>query len=420
MMNAENSNLSPKPNVDTIRRGKSEEELSRYFDYTKSRFSVEKQLKKFGIENDYFRFDIKVERQYSPETESLYSILKDIVKNEWEGFREKLIHNEEQKKQVEGYADEAEAYNNLSIRESGLLSSDALKCFEDEIRTKVFFETINKKIGRNKDDDVLEAGTGTGIMAITAARAGAKKVTAIEINPVTAAFARQIVDRCVKEGIIREGQIEIIVGDALKYEPEKGKKFDAFISENIYTGQFHELQMQINNHLNPFIDAKQNKIIPMALINGVEVSSLSEKLSKETEGKTDFSRKDFEKRDEGSLMTSKCSPKAYDIIDFSKQSELGVRNRLVKTVAESGIVDSVTIFSLVQMSDKKGDFIARNEAEFLGDDMVIILVPPLEVNSGDSLEIYISYKAADKPENADIRVKNLRTGKEVFNRKTSK
>lgn len=399
--------------IDGITAKKPEKKSSEYFDYNKENYSIEKGLEEFGIDKNSLRPEKNKEREFSQETLELYSLLKNIVLNEWEDFKNELKNNEKLSKQVLGYKDEAEAFSDLEIRQEGLLSSDALKCFEDEVRTKIFFETINKKI--EKDDEVLEAGTGTGIMAIAAARAGARKITALEINKTTAGFARRVIDRCVKEGIIRDKQIEIIEGDALKFSPDRIKKFDAFISENIYTGQFHELQMQIGNHLNQFIDVNQGKIIPRAMINGIELSSLSEKLKLEVGDRSDFTLKDY--KNEYSTVEALSDPNAYDIIDFSQQAEIGLRNRFVKTVAEDGKIDSVTIFSLVQMSGDKGDFIGRNETEFLNDDMVVILVPPLEVQKGDIVEISISYKAADKPDQADIRVINKRTGKTVANRK---
>ena len=304
--------------------------------------------------------------------------------------------------------DESEGFAKRKIEEEGLLSSDALKCFEDEVRTKVFFETILNNI--EPGEEVLEAGTGTGIMAIAAAVAGAKKITAIEINKKTVEFAERVTDRCAKEGMIKKGQIEIIEGNALELspKPENKNKFDAFISENIYTGQFHELQMQINNHLNRFINTEKGKIIPRALINGIEVSSLSGKLSSQIGNKSEFTRKDFEKKEEDSTVNTMGQAKFYDIIDFSEQAELGVRNRFVETIAEDGEIDSVTIFSLVQMSGKKGDFIGRNETNFLNDDMVIMIEPPpLKVKKNNKIEISITYKAADKPEQATITVTNL-------------
>jgi len=403
--------LPKKRDMDDVIAKKPEKDLSRYFDYNETGYSINKALENFGISHNSLLESPKKERQFSQETLNLYSDLKDIVMKEWEDFK----NSEGAEKEMTGYEDEAQAFSSRTIGEEGLLSSDALKCFEDEVRTKIFFETINNKI--EAGDEVLEAGTGTGIMAIAAARSGAKKITALEINKTTARFARRVIDRCVEKGIIREDQIEIIEGDALKFSPEGGKKFDAFISENIYTGQFHELQMQIGNHLNQFVDIGQGKVIPRAMVNGIELSSLSENLKSKVGDRSDFTLKDY--KGEGSTINALSDPNAYDVIDFSEQAEIGLRNRFVKTVAQSGKIDSVTIFSLVQMSGDKGDFIGRNETEFLNDDMVVILVPPLEVLKGDVIEIYVSYKAADKPEQADIKVKNTRTGEVVINQKNS-
>lgn len=44
---------------------------------------------------------------------------------------------------------------------------------------------------------VLDIGTGTGILAVMAARAGASKVFACEVNSVLCDIAREVVERWV-------------------------------------------------------------------------------------------------------------------------------------------------------------------------------------------------------------------------------
>jgi len=76
-----------------------------------------------------------------------------------------------------------------------------------------------------KDANVLEVGVGSGVLSIGAARAGAKKVTALEINPRaknTAGF------NIVMNGL--EDRISILDGHSDVFRPVANQKFDYIFS----------------------------------------------------------------------------------------------------------------------------------------------------------------------------------------------
>ncbi|MFA6307109.1 MAG: 50S ribosomal protein L11 methyltransferase [Patescibacteria group bacterium] len=430
--------------------------IEKIYDYTEHPVNLKKELEEQGIIAEDLSRNEKYERKFSPESEKQYDLLSSIIDKEWEKFKseasqDKLLNrylnlkksrNSSEDKsadiekaitdQIQSYGDETEQYQKLEETtyqqleiESGLKSFDAIRCAKDRVRTLAFLETIKEKV--KTGDKILEAGAGTGILAIAAAQAGAE-VAALEINPITAIFARRVVERCIAEGLIKKGQVKIMLGDALKYkrtsqDEKDGKKFDGFISENLYTGQFYELQMQISNYLLKYIDIEQDKIIPKGMVNGVELTTLpAGVIDRFPEGKTDFVAKDLYNPNKAKGITA---PEAYDYIDFRKEESVGVRNRIVKTIAQDGVIDSATIFSLIQLSGRepsgrKGNIIHRGEADFLNNDHVIMLNRSLNVIKGDQIEIYISYIAGDRPSQADIRIKNLRTNEEASNIKEVK
>lgn len=391
-------------------------------------YNMQEALDVIGINKDMLSGENTPEREFSPEVNGLYDNLKKIIQKEWEKFKDDILKEKASDgkdketdfnaRQVKGYGEnetEADVFSSLDIENSGLLTSDALKCFDDEKRTKIFLDTILSKVAPG--DKVLEAGSGTGVLAIAAAIKSQSEVTALEINPVTAEFASKVVKRCEELNIIKEGQIKIIKGDALKYNPEEGEEeFDAFISENIYTGQFNELQMQINNALGKYLKNK-DKVIPNGMINGFELASLPDDLNKAVGKKSMIVLSDYKDLGAPKKVTDSVP---YDHIILSKEEPLGFRNRVVKTVSEDGVINGMTVFSLIQMSSTPGDVIRRNETEFLNDDIYINFESGLEVSQGDVLEIYISYNAGEDPEQADIRVLNRNTGKEVVNKKNFK
>src|SRR3989344_1440439 len=61
------------------------------------------------------------------------------------------------------------------------------QCLVDNERTAAFQRIINKVIKKNHT--VLDLGTGSGIMALSAAKAGAKKVYAVEFDTFVARIA---------------------------------------------------------------------------------------------------------------------------------------------------------------------------------------------------------------------------------------
>lgn len=63
----------------------------------------------------------------------------------------------------------------------------------DKGRNQAYEQAIARAVAERPDADVLDIGTGTGLLAMMAARAGAKRVTACEVVPHLAQLARQIV-----------------------------------------------------------------------------------------------------------------------------------------------------------------------------------------------------------------------------------
>ncbi len=125
-------------------------------------------------------------------------------------------------------------------------------CLLLEKRTKTFIDAVRKTV--QKDQLVLEAGSGTGILSIAAAEAGAKKVYAIEQNKLVIPQLKRNI-----KNLGFAGKIEIIQGDALKVEiPEK---VDIIICEMICAGLIDEPQIPVLNYLLKFLK-KDGSVIP--------------------------------------------------------------------------------------------------------------------------------------------------------------
>jgi protein arginine N-methyltransferase 1 len=66
--------------------------------------------------------------------------------------------------------------------------SAQIRMLEDRVRTSRFIQAIRQTV--RPGDVVVDLGTGTGVLAVAAAQAGAKRVYAIEVRPIAEDAAR--------------------------------------------------------------------------------------------------------------------------------------------------------------------------------------------------------------------------------------
>ncbi len=86
---------------------------------------------------------------------------------------------------------DAEARSNLRIVYAAMVPAWHFTMLNDDARNDAYDRAIRAAV--RPGDHVLEIGTGSGILAMMAARAGAERVTTCEVNPALADVARQIV-----------------------------------------------------------------------------------------------------------------------------------------------------------------------------------------------------------------------------------
>lgn len=84
-----------------------------------------------------------------------------------------------------------EARSNLRIVYAAMVPAWHFTMLNDETRNDAYDRAIRAAV--RPGDHVLEIGTGSGILSMMAARAGAERVTTCEVNPALADVARRIV-----------------------------------------------------------------------------------------------------------------------------------------------------------------------------------------------------------------------------------
>jgi predicted RNA methylase len=158
-----------------------------------------------------------------------------------------------------------------------------LRMLKDQTRTLAFKKALEEKI--EPDSVVLDIGTGTGVLAAFAARAGAKHVYAIERSPIMASLARKFFEAnglssriTVVEGTSTSVQIpekvDCIVGEIIGNDPLSERIVSLFHDARTRFGncqcslipnKITLLAVPINQSLNKHIQETRNWIHPQKL-----------------------------------------------------------------------------------------------------------------------------------------------------------
>ena len=276
----------------------------------------------------------------------------------------------------------------------GISTADAERCLFDLVRTKRFQEALDEVIKEedvvaeaniSSEETVLEAGAGTGVLALLAAARGAKKVYAVEINPQTARVCQKFIKFC---GF--DDKIEILEGDATNNNFKLPENVDVIISENMYTGLLEEPQMQIIENLKRFLK-EGGRIIPEKFKSYIELATVSGDIG------TSKVRRDV------SNVTRIISGKVqYDEVSFDRKEPLGLDKSVEIEATEDAMVNAVNISSVIELTKKIR--INSNECDFLGQDEVVALKTPIRVEKGKRYLIHINYKGGDRARDVRIEI----------------
>lgn len=274
----------------------------------------------------------------------------------------------------------------IDVPSHGLETVDAVHCVLDKNRTFAFLEAIEKSV--ELGDVVVEAGLGTGIMAIMAATLGAE-VYGIEINKNTLCLARQLSGVFIKNGFFKEKNLNLVEADASTWTPTK--QIDLIISENIYAGMFYEMQIPIINHLLPFISSS-GRVMPESMSCYVILAQV-EKPSNKRHGES-FSPSQAEGRIFKYQELSQ--PFLYSTIDFIRKNDRDCRIDMTIPIIRSGLVNSLLIYSPVKVAEDI--LLKREDMIFMGEDIFIVIDPPSHVEEGSAARLRMEYIRGSKPE----------------------
>lgn len=227
---------------------------------------------------------------------------------------------------------------------------------------------------------VFESGTGTGIMSILAARAGATHVYCTELDPVVAEFAKRNFAAsgfASKITLLQKNTLEVTRADV------GGAPVDIIIAENLATWQVTEPQNQVSNHLRAVIAHEKTLSIPETTHNYLQLAESSFRFFDAVDLKTHF----FEFSGiRGPILHS--APTLFSTFDYKGEVATSCEHSVELVAWSSGEVNSLRLTSPIVVSS--GNLFESSDS--LMPPVVIPLASPVSVETGERVVVTVRYK----------------------------
>lgn len=254
------------------------------------------------------------------------------------------------------------------------ITEGVFNCLTDRKRTNAFRRAIRNTI--RPKDVVVDLGSGSGILALFAAEAGARRVFAVEKDPKNAMWLSNIFRA---NGFA--GKIEVIHGDARTVTlPERAS---VVICEMIATGLIEELQVPVMNSILPKMQPDP-RVILKSYDSYLDVVSVDDHFY--------GFRMPVPQYAYPGERTVRLSPLTkqhkYSSVDFTTENELYVRSTVcLQTVnKKKAIANAVRICSRSHFIDG-----SSFGASFAYSYPIIIPIQPLNIPPESHLAITMAY-----------------------------
>jgi len=253
------------------------------------------------------------------------------------------------------------------------------ECLLDKRRTELFKKAIVQIV--KPEDTVIDAGTGTGIMALFAAEAGAKKVYACDIAEDVLKQAQKNIDASPYKN-----RIQVVHADMKKFS--KLKDVDVLIMEMMDTGMVSEQQGVAIKYLkkNGVVN-KKTRIVPYRMDSFLEAIEY------------DFSFYGFhmpfiiQARNYGANQKIKkllSQPTVYEEVEFAKEYTTDVNKTITIHIVKDGTLNALRLRSRI--------FLSKSVSSWGTTDMnmpVILPVKERQVKKGEKITANIRYKMGE-------------------------
>ena len=226
---------------------------------------------------------------------------------------------------------------------------------------------------------IIESGTGTSILSLIAAGAGAKMVYAIELDPNIAAFARENIKKSGFKNIklIEKNTLQVTTKDL------DGNKADVVIAENLSTWEVTEPQIQVMNHMVKNLAVEKPISIPQLIENKLELCYSAYVFEKVIELRTLYFQ-----------FTGIPSPELYSDpvlfanIEMNKVNPVSFEKTVSLLVKKSGVINGIRLTSPLIV----GEGVLFQSSDSLMPPVVLPLPADTKVEKGQTLKINIKYQ----------------------------
>lgn len=260
------------------------------------------------------------------------------------------------------------------------------QCLIDEARSFAFKKGIKNIVKPNHT--VLDVGTGSGIMALFAASAGAKKVYAVEFDKYIAKIAVNNFENNNFSKIIK-----LSIGDAKRFVYPKGLCFDVVIMEMLTTGMVDEFQVQAVNNLHRRKNVNKKTIfIPKLQETYISLAEKDYSIYGFNMRMVEHLWNNLSENQDVKILSNKILISSVNFSKINNEKFFGIFN--IK-VTKPGIVNSIYLSSICHITDN----VIIKDTETLNSPVVIPLNKDIQVKKGDLLKIKIVYKYGHGYEN---------------------
>lgn len=279
--------------------------------------------------------------------------------------------------------------NTSGTKQYWSMTEGVFNCLIDTKRTRAFANAIKKTV--KKGDVVVDMGTGSGILSIIAAKAGASRIYAVEIDPNNI----RALENTFKENNV-SSQITIIKGSIL--EVKLPEKVDVVIGEMIATALIEELQVLAMNHIHKFTK-NSTKILLEKYDTYVDLVWNNENFNG-----LKFPVLRYEYPDDIKLKSISYSDKEnivhFDFNDIIKK--INIKKEFTVLIKKSGEINAVRLSGKTTFYG--GDTLG---ATFAYDYPLILPIESLKVKRGESVCLKLSYKICGGIENLFYSVSKI-------------
>lgn len=273
-----------------------------------------------------------------------------------------------------------------------------LPMINDTERNTAYREAVERAV--TPESLVLEIGTGSGLVAMMAARAGARRVVTCEVNPVLATVAAETVAR---NGYQDRVSVVPKLSTLLTVGPDGDlpEKADVFVSELINVGMLAPRMLAVLQHARTHLVKPEGAIIPRAsivfgmLVETPELARVNP--VKDVEG-FDLSAFDVF-RSPGYLQIDLAADEhtalsdAFDALefDFTRNMPEEAERRLTVTATAAGTCHGIAFWFDLRMDEEVVYHSGSRSRSNHWKQAMTVLDQPVEVKPGDTVTVVARY-----------------------------